>query len=211
MTIRRGRDWGVPGALAAGARIHRSDREASEALQSAHDSTGVLPTEIGLLGGDLHRTLGSPDHSEEDLRSGRAMRFPVDVGVVRADGGGELILLSYLIGRPSRRSKIFDGELLVIMNGSFVGQMDLGPRAHPNDGRLDVTSGAVPRGDRRAARKRVLSGSHVPHPALEERRTAADAFDLGRDGLEIEIDGRPIGRVARLEVSCRPDALVVVV
>ena len=105
MTIRRGQDWGAPGALTPGALIHRSDRAASEALQSSLDANGSLPAEIGLLGGDLHRTLGSPDHDVDDLWAGRAMRFPVDVGVVRAEGGGELIMLSHLIGRPSRRSR----------------------------------------------------------------------------------------------------------
>lgn len=210
MTIRRGQDWGEPGALGPGALIYRSDREASEALQSCHDSTGELPAEIGLLGGDLHRTLGAPEHDEDDLFAGRAMRFPVDVGVVRVDGDRELVMLSHLIGRPGRHSKVFDGALLVITNGSFVGPMNLGPRAHPNDGRLDLTWGTVPRGDRRAARKRALSGSHVPHPALEERRIAAETLELGPDGLEIEIDGRPIGHAVQLVVSCRPDALVVV-
>ena len=30
------------------------------------------------------------------------------------------------------------------MNGTFAGFHDLGPRAHPNDGRLDVVDGVLP-------------------------------------------------------------------
>ncbi len=211
MTIRRGHDWGDAGALAADAPVFATDFEASCALQASLDSGGGLPAEIGLVGGDLHRTLGAPVHEERDLRSGRAMRLPVDVGIVRMDSGEDVVMLAHLVAMSAGRGRIFNGKTLVVMNGAFVGSLNLGPRAHPNDGRLDVTIGTLPRADRRQARTRALTGSHLPHPALAEQRIAAATFDLGPDGLVVQVDGRHVGRARRLEVECRPDALVVVV
>ena len=38
------------------------------------------------------------------------------------------------------------------MNAQWLGDWDLGPRSHPNDGLLDVTDGTLPFGDRWKAR-----------------------------------------------------------
>jgi diacylglycerol kinase family enzyme len=98
---------------------------------------------------------------------------------------------------------------VVAMNATFVGPADLGPRAHPNAGLLDITDGSLPRSDRRAADRRELTGTHVPHPDLTERRTAS--YDVHSDDeLGLWVDGRPIGSSRRFEIRCVPDACVVV-
>lgn len=211
MTIRRGQDWGEQGRLSLSAAAYHGDAEASAALQSTYSGVGILPDEIGLLGGDLHRTLGGPDRDEGDLRAGRGMRFTIDVGIVQIDGGEPIVMLSHLVARQRPRRRLFDGPLLVVMNAAFVGALNLGPRAHPNDGRLDVTSGMVDRADRRSARRRALTGSHVPHPGLEELRITSSAFELEPEGMYVEIDHRAIGRARHIEITCLPDALAVVV
>ena len=53
--------------------------------------------EVGLLGGDLHRTLGAPHHDEDDLRAGRGMRFPMDLGTVSVDGGPPMVFVAHLV------------------------------------------------------------------------------------------------------------------
>ncbi len=58
------------------------------------------------------------------------------------------------------------------MNAQWLGDWDLGPRAHPGDARLDVTDGRLPLGDLLKARKRVRTGTHLPHPDLVTTRTA---------------------------------------
>ena len=60
MGVRRGSPWGVPGALAAGAPVVDTDADLVEAVTDAV-SRGEMP-EVGLTGGDLHRSLGSPQH-----------------------------------------------------------------------------------------------------------------------------------------------------
>lgn len=211
MTIRRGVDWGSPGRLSDNAPVFGDDRRASIALTQSLNDEGRLPNEIGLVGGDLHRTLGSPGHDVEALRSGGGMRFPVDVAIIRADDGEPTVVLSHLIALPRPNSRLFGGHTLIVMNAAFVGDLNLGPRAHPNDGRLDVTEGTMPRTDRRAARRRARGGAHVPHPALHESRTDRLEVDLGTKGMYLSADGEPVGLARELEVVCLADAIVVVV
>ena len=57
------------------------------------------------------------------------------------------------------------------MNSDHLGTWNVAPRAHPNDGKLDVIS--VGRGmtfrQRLQARTRLELGTHVPHPAIGSR------------------------------------------
>jgi diacylglycerol kinase family enzyme len=96
------------------------------------------------------------------------------------------------------------------MNAAFLGEADLGPRAHPGDGLLDVTDGRVDRREVGAALARARTGTHVPHPGLAERRV--DRIEADTDGRpwHLVLDGVAVGRTRRFRVTCLPDALVVV-
>ena len=211
MTIRRGGQWGEPGRLTDGAPVARSDGEAADLL-AASIASGEPLSEIGLLGGDLHAALGSPDHDEADLRAGRGTRLPVDMGEVVVDRGDGVVsrhvfLAHAVAGRGRRR---WSRRTIVAMNGTHLGAADLGPRAHPNDGLLDISDGLVPRSQVRSAARRELTGTHVPHPGIRESRTASyEVFDERE--LPILVDGRLIGAATHFELRCTPDALVVVV
>lgn len=216
MTIRKGEPWGEPGALDPDAPVFDTDAAASEWLQPkllvAED--GSFAAEMGLVGGDLHRTLGSPRHDEADLRAGRGMRFPVDVGVVEfeaPDGGSQrAVFLAHLVATADARGRWWHGRTVAVMNAAFVGDANLGPRAHPNDGRLDVTDGELSWGDRRRAASRAPAGAHVPHPALRERRVRELALDEG-SLFHLRADGRDLGPARRVVLRCVPDAVTIVV
>src|SRR5437868_4101351 len=84
MTIRKGEAWGAPGALPPDGKIVRSDREARALLTAARRKNEPFPM-LGLLGGDLCRTLGGIG-DEARLRSEGAMTFSVDVGEALLNG-----------------------------------------------------------------------------------------------------------------------------
>jgi hypothetical protein len=209
VTIRKGQDWGRSGALAADAQVVDSDRAAALVLQAAMDAGEPLP-ELGLVGGDLHRSLGSPRHDARDLYGGAGMRLPVDVGTVRLDDGAPQVFVAHLVATARRGAAIWSSRTLVAMNATFRGELDLGPRAHPNDGRLDLTDGALPFQERRRGRRRARTGSHLPHPALRERRVR-ELTVTAEDRWFVWLDDELVGDARTLELRCVPDATVVVV
>lgn len=218
MTIRKGEAWGRPGPLASGAPVFDDDRSAARHVAEHLEVLGSpgAALELGLVGGDLHRTLGSPRHGPADLLGPAAMRFPVDVAVVRSDSGDD-VAVAHVVASQHRnllngQPRWFAGRTVAIMNAEFVDGLDLSPRGHPDDGRLDVTDGALPAAQRRAGRQRARSGTHVPHPGLRERRVRhLDVEIPSGSPLHIWLDGEHIGRSSTLSVRCVPDALTVVV
>jgi hypothetical protein len=212
--IARGEDWGVPGPLAPDAPVAPDDAALVAAL-GAGTGTGSPqgpPPEVGLTGGDLHRSLGSPRHDEADLRAGRGIRFPMDLAAatLRPAGGPALRrrFCAHLVAVEGGGA-LFRNRTVVVMNASFLGRDNLGPRAHPNDGRLDVTDGRLRWWDRRRARSRMPTGTHVPHPDLAVRRVRELAVEFARPAT-VRLDGVEVGTFTALEVVVEPDAVVVV-
>lgn len=209
MTIRKGQDWGEPGELSADAPVSSTDAQTAMLLRELWRPGGP-PVEIGLVGGDLHATLGAPPHDADDLRSGPAMRLPMDLGTVCIDGGSTRLFVAHLIATTDRRGRLWNHRTVTVMNGSFAGRWNLGPHAHPNDGRLDLVDGALPPGQRRSGRRRMLTGTHLPHPQLEERRIRHAAVESAVP-MRIRLDDRDVGTGRSLEITCHPDAWIAVV
>lgn len=204
MTIEKGELWGAPGALPVGGATARTDLEARRIVEAARRS-GDAPPPIGLLGGDLCRTLNGPG-DEGRLHSERAMTFPIDLVRVVLDERSEHWFVAHLI---ARRTWLW-GPALVAMNAQWLGEWDLGPRSHPNDGLVDLTEGTLPVGDRLKARSRARSGSHLPHPALHTSRVRSLEVTLPT-ALDVRLDGERVGRHRHLAIEVEPDALQIVI
>ena len=93
----------------------------------------------------------------------------------------------------------------VVANGQFLRGFDLVPRGHPGDGRAEFQAYGVAAGQRREMRRRMRSGTHVPHPRIAERSVRAVTIDAGRP-LPIEADGVPVGVAATVTVTVEPGA-----
>jgi hypothetical protein len=205
VTIRKGEEWGEAGGLPAGGVVVRSDAEA-RAVVTAARRAGDVPPPLGLVGGDLCRTLGGRG-DEGRVRSDGGRRLPVDLGSVLVDGRQHWFV-AHLVARRSW----WRGRVVAAMNAEFVGPWDVAPRAHPNDGVLDVVDVAASMSvsDRFKARGRLPSGAHVPHPAIATSRRQAVQLDLDRP-TPVWLDGERIGEARRLSVRVEADALVCVV
>lgn len=202
MTIAKGTPYGQPGPLPDDGVVVASDAEARDVLEAAHRAGRPYPA-LGLLGGDLWRTLGGqtdPAH----LRSGRAVTFPVDLGQVLADGRLHLFV-AHLVARTP-----WWGRAVVAMNAQWLGDWNLGPRAHPGDGRLDCYQAALGLRSRVQVRARLHHGAHLPHPGITERRVPALQLDLPRP-RPLRLDGTLVGSARTLSVRVEPDALRVTV
>lgn len=202
MTIRKGEPWGQPGPLPPDGVVVRNDSEARKVLELARQEGRAFPV-LGVLGGDLGHTLGSPG-DEARLRSGAAMTFSLDLGQVLVDGRLHLFV-SHLVARTRLWTRA-----AVAMNAQWVGNWNLGPKAHPNDGVLDTFDARLSLRDLPKIRRRLPTGTHLPHPGISARRTAAVQFVLERP-LPVWLDGEVVDRGRVLAIRVEPDALVVVV
>lgn len=195
MTISKGSPYGARGALPPDGVLCASDAAARDALEAARRDNRPYPV-IGLTDGDLCRTLGG--------RGRLDVEFPVDLGMAMLDGTLHLFV-AHAIARTAlwRRA-------VVAMNAQWLGQWNLGPRAHPNDGLLDVYDATLDISDLPKVRARLHHGAHLPHPRIREQRRQAVQFSL-ENPLPVRLDGEVVGRFRDLSLRVEPDALTVVV
>jgi hypothetical protein len=203
VTIEKGAAWGVPGPLPRHGVVVHSDQEARRIVTAARRAGEPIPP-LGLAGGDLCRTLGGTG-DEARLRSDDAMQLPVDLGAVLVDGR-----LHWFVAHLVAKRSWLRGRAVVAMNAQYLGSWDVAPKSHPNDGRLDVLDGDLPISQRLLARARLRSGTHVPHPAIEQRRVAAVQLDLARP-TPVLLDGEEVAEARTLSLRVEPDALLCVV
>jgi hypothetical protein len=203
VTIRKGEPWGEPGPLPSHGVVVRSDGEARAIVTAARRANEPIPP-LGLLGGDLCRTLGGTG-DEARLRSPDAVQVPVDLGAVLIDGR-----LHWFVAHLIARRGWWRGRVVAAMNAQYLGPWDVVPRGHPNDGRLDVLDADLPFDERLQVRSRLRTGSHLPHPRITERHVTALQVDLERP-TPVFLDGDPVGPATRLVIHVEPDALLCVV
>ncbi|MCZ7630088.1 MAG: hypothetical protein M5U19_14025 [Microthrixaceae bacterium] len=87
---------------------------------------------------------------------------------------------------------------------------NLAPRAHPGDGLIDTIEGSLGFSDRLRARRRFVTGTHVPHPSLVTRRVAEADFEFASPA-RLVLDGRDTLQARSFRIRCLPDAFTVVV
>lgn len=149
-------------------------------------------------GGDLHRTLGSPTGAA-------TRRLPIDVVTVTADGR-VLTAVAHVVARRRGRRGWWRGPVAAVMNVDHIGTWDVAPRAHPNDGWLDVVEvdEAMSRRARWQAWRRLDTGTHLPHPDIATRRVRDVTFSFD-PAVALWVDGVDRGDVRELRVSVAPD------
>jgi hypothetical protein len=199
LTVERGTPWGEPVLVPIDTLEMGSDGELAAAL------SGGEPRPLLVRGGDLHRSLGAPRGSTARTK------LPIDVIDVTADDR-ELTAVAHVLAHRRSRLGLWRGPIIAVMNVDHRGSWDVAPRAHPNDGWLDVieVDEAMSWRSRWQAWRRLPTGTHLPHPDIKTRRTRAEtlAFD---EPLGLWVDGVERGTVRSLSVAVRPDGAVIYV
>lgn len=202
MAIEKGRPLGRPGVRPDDAPVATSDAELAALAHELRRDGATRPI-VGLAGGDLHRTLGGRPTVDRH-GSGDSMIIPIDLGIATVDSG-DIPFVAHVT-----TARAFGPGWCAVMNAQFDGVMDLGPRSHPSDGLFDITIGTVPWSQRRVARSRSRSGTHLPHPDLHAVRTASWSIDFDRP-VTIRVDGVKRGRTRSLSVRLVAEAFEVVI
>ncbi len=197
MPIERGRDWGAPATLGDVVPVAVDDAALADLV--AGGATAAV-----LVGGDLHRTLGG---GAAPTVGSPCTRLPVDVLEVEIDGT-RLLAVAHVLVRPTwGRGGWWRGPVVAMCNAQFVGHLDVAPRGHPGDGRVDVLEVDARLGLRARwqARRRLTTGAHLPHPMIRSTSVAEHTIEAGRPSTVI-VDGRR-RRGRRVRVTVRPDAV----
>lgn len=203
MTIRKGEAWGSPAPLPDDGVIVRSDAEAHHVVEAARRANLPVPP-LGLLGGDLCATVGGSG-DEARLRSAEAIMLVCDLGAVLLDGRMHWFVSSLVARGPWWRGRAF-----LAMNAAYLGSWNVAPKAHPGDGLIDTFDARVPLGQILAMRRRLVTGSHLPHPAISTRRAPAVQVELER-AMPVWLDGVRVQDARNISVRVEADALTVVV
>jgi hypothetical protein len=201
MTIRKGEEWGRTVPRPDDLRLVGGDALLAEALT---DGSNVP---VAATAGDVHRTLGARDLSTMN----QVLELPIDLlRVTLDDGTCRTACAHVLLQRTNLSGGWWRGDVVMVMNAEFVGDWHVVARGHPNDGRAESCSWGSDFGVRQrwAARRRLPSGGHVPHPLIETRsfRDRSWTFDAP---MEVRLDGVGVGRTRTLDVTVDADAAVI--
>ena len=193
---------GGSGPLPENGVVVATDAELRELVSEIRRDGAELPP-VGLLGGDLCRTLGGRGDTAR-LGTAEATRVTVDIGSVLMDGRLHWFCAHLVAG------SLAWGRVWVAAIAAHHGRWNLAPRAHPGDGLLDVLDATLSLGDRLVAKRRLAAGYHVPHPRIDYRRTAAHQIDFPGP-TRIRLDHEKVGSARRVSVRVEAAALRVVV
>lgn len=225
MTIEKGKDWGSRGLVAEDVPIVASDRELAAlfSVSEGDDSRVTIsgPELVGLVpGGDtttppressngLAKTLGARG-TIEALRSSERTIVPIDLGIVTLAAPGPEISRFVMASSLVISSRFWAGVTEGAMNAAFLGEWNVTPTGHPNDGRFDVVRVEMSMSDRLKARKRLPSGTHLPHPDISIRRLKNATFSPA-PSARVWVDGQPHRACVEVALTVIPDAVLVAI
>ena len=198
MTIEKGSAWGIAGTVPSDA-----VRATTDAEVAAGRGSRVQP-----LGGNLWRSLGSPRQKET---GDACMVLPIDLIRCTIEVHGAALTV-HAVSEVRVSGWFSRSGLTVVTNVGQLGSMNLAPRAHPNDGELDVfvLEGSMGFRQRVLARRRARTGTHMPHPAMHVTRSRH--LEVARtDGSVLMVDGVRFGSWTRVVLDVEPDSMTVLV
>ena len=194
MTIRKGEDWGSQFTMPNDCVVVTDDASAAR-LQSQQT--------FYVTGGDLHEALGKP---RQPVVGESCHMLPIDamqytIQFSNGEGLTALAISSIAIGRWYR------GAFFVLSNSGFHKSRHLLPRAHPNDGFLDLLSlrSSMPLRQRFLFKRKSLISAHLPHPDIRVERLDSFNFTRTKAHEPLIIDGIEICSWSSISVTVRPD------
>ncbi len=214
--IKPGEEWGAP-----------TDAE-PDLVVTGDDAAlaAVVPTDTDTVplvrfvphGSELARAVGVTTAPDAPLRG---IALPVDAILTDQGTAVNLVVLGPAPAalrawhRPQRLCVTVDGRTLhdgpattvVVANGQFSGTADLVPRGHPGDGRLEVQVYALRPAERAGMRRRLATGTHLPHPRIVATTGRSIEVRAAGAAMPMTLDGLAAGRHTGLRASVRHPAL----
>ncbi len=215
--VSKGEPWGRPASAAPDHSVSGDDRALAACVAAA---PGALIRFTPDATSDLARAVGLAAAGADAARSRYSTELPMDA--LDLDDGS-LVVNLLVAGTPpdrlTRWTRTFEARLvldgrewfagrlttIVVAVGQWRHGLDLVPRGHPGDGRVEVQAYGLRPGERRAMRRRLAAGSHLPHPRILTR--TARVVEIGTNpAVPLEVDGRTGASVDRVVATVRAEA-----
>jgi hypothetical protein len=218
-SLRPGEPWGHAASGPPDVEVAGDDADLAAA---ATRHGGALVQFLPSPASDLARALGLPPQDEQGAAT---TEVAIDALEIDADIALDFAVNVVVLGTPPDRLRWsaraaditvrvdgrawFSGRAttVVVANGQFLRRADLVPRGHPGDGWTEVQVYALPRRARTGMRRRLPTGTHVPHPDVRAGRARRVEVEIARRRLPVEVDGHRRGRTDRLAVTLIPAAV----
>jgi len=216
VSVERGAPWGRPASEPATHIVTGDDHDLA-----AWSGSGALVRFAPSHASEFARTLGL----DAGATDGNGTEVAVDVMNVRLEeGAGEPAVNAVVVGTAPGSTRwfirsrtvqvavdgveVFAGRAtgVVIASGQYLHGGDVNPRSHPGDGRVEVQVYALAPGARASMRRRLVTGTHVPHPGVTQR-AGRDVIVTARSPLPVEIDGVARARTREVTIHVEPGAL----
>jgi hypothetical protein len=184
-----------------------------------HEHPGAAVRFLPDATSDLARAIGLG-------RAGEGVRQPTTLDVLRVDEHRVAVNMVVLGTPPDRRHVgprprrcrvevdgrvVWDGRAtgVVIANGEYLRGLDVVPRGHPGDGRLEVHVHALRASQRKKMQARLATGAHLPHPGIHTGSGTRVTVRWNHPAPR-EVDGVRCGRARETVVAIAPGALTIV-
>jgi hypothetical protein len=205
MPISPGSKWGEEIVPPTAIRSFGSDRELGTALRD--NSLNSQPQgALHLVSDDFRSLLGLKELTKRTT----AIKIRIDalaISYTDKHGGThqDVCIGSLHIGRPLR------GTLNIVTNTGWWRGHDIAPRAHPNDGKLDIVEVArtMTARQRITAWRRSLVGTHLPHPNIAYSQS--DFYSWSGKLSNLTVDGEKLGKVSHVQCRVQSDCTEIMV
>jgi len=198
MTIRKGEEWGRPSCAESVVTVVR-DCDLADAILLAKQNL----SELQVQGGDTWLSLGRPR-----LIKPPDVCWQLSFDAIRVTLIGQTLLAysSVVLRRPWWRGGFLAGSVWCVSLTGIVRGRNITPRAHANDGLIDVlrVSDSMKSRQRIQAWSRASRGDHLPHDGIDVTRTQFIQISFPQD-LLLTVDGKRQGRVREVHLEVLSD------
>jgi len=196
MPISPGSEWGAPSPIPDNAHTISSDRQLGLHLRDS-SAKHIHGQSLHVVAGDITHVLGVQDRPTKN----DCVRVVIDaIAVSYTDAHGS-VHSDVCVGSLSIARRFLRGAISVVTNSGYWRGHEVAPRAHLNDGKLDIfeVSGAMRWSQRRLMWQKTALGTHLPHPLLSYSQ--GDFFHWEGSPQRLTIDGQFVAVVTK--VTCR--------
>ena len=215
--IKPGEEWGSPTDATAEHEVRGDDADLAALVEPGAPSPLVR---FHPVGSDLAGAVGMAE-SGPDESSPRGIELPIDAMTTELG----IAMNSVVVGTTPARLQaqhrrrpitvivdgrtVFEGAAttVIVANGQFLDGVDLVPRGHPGDGRLEVQVYALTPGERRPMRRRLPAGNHLPHPRIVCSSGRIIEISGSERAWPVTLDRRLAEARSRLTVTVLPGAI----